>query len=349
MRAAGIIVVAALLLAGCGAGDEPARTPAPKASATAAPAHTGLMGALASVKAGEAAHKAFSWTDVAGVRKVAGYPDHTADLRFDDNRKTRWMQALGAGAEALGGDAFTLGKVGERLGFDYLSADAATSIGDPPRRAVRLDGVDSAAVADAARRLGAKEVPSNGHTILARRPEGKMDLDDPLSRLGVLSGANRIATDHGAAVLGGFDEPVDEALGHGTSLAAEPDYQAAAACLGDGALFAVIYPGSVAGFGGALVAVGARAEGENAVEVACEIGVPAGAADTKVAALRRSLGPDARTSAGVPMRQVGTLAEAAGGETAGRTWVRAAVRLNRPVGFFTDELVRHGLPQYFGE
>jgi hypothetical protein len=177
-----------------------------------------------------------------------------------------------------------------------------------------------------------------------------MDLNDPLTDLGVLSGANRIATDHGAAVLGGFDEPVDEALGHGPrSLADEPDYQAAAACLGDGALFAVIYPGSVAGFAGALVAVGARAEGENAVEVACEVGVPAGQADPKVAALRKRLGPGARTSAGVPMRQVGTLAEAAGGETAGRTWVRAAVRLNRPVGFFTDELVRHGLPQYFGE
>jgi hypothetical protein len=49
------------------------------------------------------------------------------------------------------------------------------------------------------------------------------------------------------------------------------------------------------------------------------------------------------------MRAAGTiLAEATSGETAGRTWVRAAVRLNCPVGFFTDELVRGSLPQYFG-
>ncbi len=238
--------------------------------------------------------------------------------------------------------------MGERLGFDYLAADSATSIGEPPRRAVRLDGVDGAAVAAAARRLGAKEVRSNGRTILARRPEGKMDLNDPLTELGVLSGTNRIAADGRTAALGGFDEPIDEVLGGGTTLAGEGAYRAAAACLGDGALFAVMYPASVARASGTLVAVGARADGENAVEVACEVGVPPADARRHVAALRKSLGPAARTASGVPMREIGTFAEATSGAAAGSTWVRAAVRLNRPVGFFTNELVRGNLPGYFG-
>ena len=102
----------------------------------------------------------------------------------------------------------------------------------------------------------------------------------------------------------------------------------------------MIYPASVARASGTLVAVGARAEGENAVEVACEVGVPPADAGAHVAALRKRLGPGARTAVGAPMREIGTLAEATSGEPAGGTWVRAAVRLNRPVGFFTNELVR---------
>ena len=109
----------------------------------------------------------------------------------------------------------------------------------------------------------------------------------------------------------------------------------------------MIYPGSVARMGGTLVAVGARAEGENAVEVACEVGVPAGQVDAHVAALRKCLAPASRTPNGAPIREIGTLAGATSGKAAGRTWVRAAVRTNHPVGFFTNELVRGSLPQYF--
>jgi hypothetical protein len=110
----------------------------------------------------------------------------------------------------------------------------------------------------------------------------------------------------------------------------------------------VIYPTSVVKASGTLVAVGARADGQNAVELACEVGVPPADAARHVAALRKSLGPNARLPGGEPVREIGTLAEAASGKAAGRTWVRAAVRLNRPVGFFTNELVRGDLPQYFG-
>ena len=135
MRAlVGVCVGLAALWAGCGGGDG---SPAPTetATATATAARTGLRGALAAVKSGEAAHQAFYWTDVAGVRDVAGYPARAADLKVRGNRQSRWLLPLGAGADALGGDAFMLGKVGERLGFDYLAADSATSIGEPPRRA----------------------------------------------------------------------------------------------------------------------------------------------------------------------------------------------------------------------
>jgi hypothetical protein len=351
MRAlAGVCAASALLWAGCGGGKQaPAKTSAPTATAAATAGSQKLLDALAEVKSGEAAHKALYWSNIAGLRQVAGYPDHTADLKVDDNRQSRWLLGLSVGAESLArGDMTAMDKVGERLGFDYLGAGSSTSIGEPPREAMRLDGVDGAAVAAAARRLGAKPVQSSGRTILARRDEGKQDFNDPLTNLGVLAGANRISAAGRTAALGAFDEPVDEVLGGGTSLADEGEYQAAAACLGDGALYAVIYPTSVVKASGTLVAVGARADGQNAVELACEVGVPPADAARHVAALRKSLGPNARLPGGEPVREIGTLAEAASGKAAGRTWVRAAVRLNRPVGFFTNELVRGDLPQYFG-
>src|SRR5262245_24650511 len=161
MRAlVGVCVAAALLMAGCGGKDEPpapAKTTAPKATATAPSGAAKLLDALAEVKSGEAAHKAFYWSNIAGLRDVAGYPDHIADLKFDSNRRSRWLLGLGVGAQALGqGDAAVLAKVGERLGFDYLAATSALSIGEPARPGGRLDGGDGGGVAGGGRKLGAK-------------------------------------------------------------------------------------------------------------------------------------------------------------------------------------------------
>jgi hypothetical protein len=93
MRGVGMILAAALLLAGCGrAQEEPAKraTPAPK------PAATALLGALAAVGAGEDARQGFQFSDVKRLRTLGGYPDHVADLRLVDE-KLRWAQALAMG------------------------------------------------------------------------------------------------------------------------------------------------------------------------------------------------------------------------------------------------------------
>jgi hypothetical protein len=64
----------------------------------------------------------------------------------------------------------------------------------------------------------------------------------------------------------------------------------------------------------------------------------------------RRLGDDALYAVIYPTSVVkasGTLTDASSGEAAGRTWVRASVRLNRPAGFLTSELVRGNVARYF--
>src|SRR5262245_34700652 len=115
------------------------------------------FGAVEAVLPSCRAMRHWYWSNIAGLRDVAGYPDHIADLKFDSNRRSRWLLGLGVGAQALGqGDATVLAKVGQRLGFDYLAATSALSIGEPARPGGRLDGGDGGGVAGGGRKLGAK-------------------------------------------------------------------------------------------------------------------------------------------------------------------------------------------------
>ena len=124
--------------------------------------------------------------------------------------------------------------IAEKTGIDVFAGDQALSIGEPPRRAVRLDGTDGGAFSAALTKLGAKPQDALGRHFLAIGEEGGFDVKSPLAQLGVLSELDRAVVDGDTVAWGAFEAPVDEALGgSGSSLADNPSYAAAADCLGD--------------------------------------------------------------------------------------------------------------------
>jgi hypothetical protein len=357
MRAlAGVCVVSATLWAGCGGGAEKPPAPAKTATPTksAEPVEPGLPGALGAVTSGQASRELFAWTDIARVRQVAGLSEHVADLHDMSQVQNNWLTPLSIGATSISGGLLiqeTWGALQQRLGFDYLRGTRAISIGEPPRRAFRLDGVAAAPVAAALRRGRVQTVgDARGHTIFARRPEGKMDIEDPLTEAGILNVANRIAAAGRTVAMAAEDAQVTAVLGGGRTLADEPEYQATADCLGD-VVSAEIYPARLYRLTSSVVAVGTRAGGQTLEWVACDVGVAPAEAGGLVAGLRKRLAPDAKT----PDRRarIGdtvTLVGADSGQAAGRTWVRAVARPagQGPGALFIDALTNASMGYYFG-
>jgi hypothetical protein len=350
MRALWIMLVAGMLLAGCGGSAE--EKPAAKTAApTPKPAATALLGALAAVGAGEDARDGFQFSDIKRLRALGGYPERAADVRLSDE-KLRWAQALAMGAEPIGGDTVRWSELQKHLAIDYMQADRAIGIGEPPHRGLRLDGLPAGPVLDAAHRAGAKDVESQGRTILARQPEGKIDfVKDPLGQLGLTPVTNRVAADGETVVLGGYDATVAELLGgSGDSLADLSNYQAAASCLGD-VVAVQMYPGRVARIGGALIAFGIREAGGGArEEVLCNVGVSPQEADKQLAALRKRLAPDAISpQTRAPVGEVIESSSERRGSAAGLTFVQLTVRPSEETsGFIGRALADHSLDYLFG-
>src|SRR4051794_2869677 len=120
-------------VAACG-GDDPAQPSG------------GLADALDAVSAGPASEERFAWSDVAAIRKLGDLPASADELDFQKLRP--WDYALGTGAPQL---VTAMKPLAEELHVDLLAADRAITIGLPRKTAVRLDGVDGAAMEDALR------------------------------------------------------------------------------------------------------------------------------------------------------------------------------------------------------
>jgi hypothetical protein len=356
MRAlVGVCVASAMLLAGCGGGSD--KPPAPANTATpaktGAPVEPGLTGALRAVTSGQASREFFAWTDIARVRQVAGFPEHVANLHDGPSQaKANWLTPLAVGSTSLGtsGDQ-VWPALQERLGFDYMQGARSISIGLPPRRAFRLDGVAAAPVAATLRRGRVRTVgDAEGHAIFARMPENKIDIDDPLGQAGILNAANRISAEGRTVAMASEDAQVTAVLGAGRTLADEPEYRAAADCLGD-VVSAEIYPARLFRLASSLVAVGTRASGQTLEWVACDVGVAPGEADGLVAGLRRRLAPEAKTpDSGARIGDTARLVGADSGQAADHTWVRAVTRSpGDGPGYLLDAaLINGSLGYYFG-
>ena len=124
------VISAALLLAGCGADDEPEPTR--------------LEQAMATVPGGDPVGSGYAWVDLQRLRE--GGAPLAADLR--------WAR------RALGPDARDLARRSRelvRLGLDPLEADAVFAVTSNYAFSARFDGIDPAGIERTLRASGARE------------------------------------------------------------------------------------------------------------------------------------------------------------------------------------------------
>ena len=248
---------------------------------------TSLDAALRSVKGGPHALDYFEWGDSGATRALSGA---TASNPFP--RGSRWLMTVGLGA---GGFLRDIDIVKEELGVDFLRVDSASLIGTSPYVAVRLEGpgVDGARVEQALRALGAEtKIGAGGRQYLARGEEGGYDLDVPVRALSISPGINRAVVGPTSLAIGKYEEPVDQILGGGRTLADAPDHAAVSACLGD-AVGATIFGKQYISLPGVrLVAIGNRRPpaGREAEidEVACVVVDDVATAEKQAATLRQA-------------------------------------------------------------
>ncbi|WP_367130055.1 hypothetical protein [Saccharothrix sp. HUAS TT1] len=234
------VALVALLLVGCTAeADVPAPPPA-----------TGLLGALAGVRATDESSALVEYGDVAAVRS----------LRQRDPE--RFAGLLGHGYSDLAARGPVLPDL---LGFDPALATTALRVGQPPTWAavLRMD-VDVAAVDAKLAALGGRR-DDGGSWTTAR--DNEVDRDGPLAAAGIVTGFQRVRVEAGAVA----HAPGGEALTWVTeppgakSLAADPMIGELARCLGEVTAALISKPRS-----GLPVAAGVRTTpaGE-ATEVVC--------------------------------------------------------------------------------
>ncbi len=277
--------MSALFTAGCGSQTSSRSIPG------AAP---GLVQALGVVRDSSYARAYFEWSDLAAVRKLAGLPAG-ANQPLNENR--RWGNVFGVGTDGL---ALYEPVITTKAGIDFLRADRGIKVGMPPNVALRVDGpgVDGAAVARKLTALGAKRESAGGRTFLAMGAPHSINLGSPLAQAGVLNQLDRVVASGHTVAAGSADPPVEAVLGGGRSLASDAAFRAAAGCLGDVIVAAIVPASSVqAGPAADLVAVGDRRPSSATApvtEVLCAVDEGASVAKRQAAAMRRALGASGR-------------------------------------------------------
>ena len=306
------------LLAGCGSDPEPAPPPGPLAAALAEVGGGGEQGSLG-----------VGWTEPALARAAGVTPELMA-------------AALGPNAQSVVEAAPELRR---RFRFDPLSARRLVSVGGSYAFGLRLDGIGGSG-------LGAALVATGGHP--KRSTEG-LDLVDvgpyaqvpqPLLRAGVFGLGARDAFTPDFTVLAISATSRAALLGHDGRLIEEPDYRAAADCLGDVAAARMVSERHLLSVevGIDLVAAGLGGDGETL----CVLGGTAERAQRTADALRDALAAgahDPRT--GQPLSElIEPGAEVTVSSHDGVSVVRAAVTpLKGKRGFFFGTIARGSLVQ----
>jgi hypothetical protein len=247
--------------------------------------------------------------------------------------------ALGPNAETAVEQAATLRR---RFGFDPLAAERLVSLGGSYAFGLRLDGVGGQRLQDALIAAGGRVRNSDGWQIL--------DVGDyavvpgPLLRSGVRGLGARDAFGPGLTVLAISVTARAALLGSGDRLIDEPNYRAAAACLGEVVAVRMVPERHLLSveFGIDLIAVGV-ARGR---EVLCVLGGTADRAERTTAALRASLAPSAREPrTGEPIGKLVRAAEVEKRSYEGVEVVRAELRpaAGRRLGFLFATIARGSL------
>jgi hypothetical protein len=280
---AALVGVCALLLAGCGGGEDELDSPSEEP--------TEFARALEGIGQGAAPEgTGFGWIDIAAIREAAG-PDAVRAV----------ARALGPGADEL----LERGAGIERaIGFDPLAADAVTSLGASYAFGIRLDGVRAVRLGDLLRDAGARDYPIGAWTGYDLGEQGQASTSGPLAALDNLG--SRVAIRPGAAILARVDSARHALLGVGESPLADERLAFATACLGD-----VDAARTLPGASPALIAIGRRPGPSSApAEVLCAIGDSAADAERRAEALTEAFAPDAAEPlTGQPMSELVASAE----------------------------------------
>jgi hypothetical protein len=235
-----LLVGCAALSAGCSAEADGA-PPTPD---------TGLLGALADVRATAESSVLVEYGDVAAVRALlAADPERFGGLQ-------------GYGYSDLAGHSRVLPDL---IGFDPAAATTALRVGQPPTWAavLRMD-VDVAVVDAKLQALGGRKGGSGTWTT---GPDHEIDPDGPLAQAGIVTGFQQVRVQAGAVT----HAPAGEALKWVTepagdnSLAADPMIGELARCLGEVSAAVISKPKS-----GLPVAAGVRITADGGTtEVVC--------------------------------------------------------------------------------
>ena len=324
-RIAGLVTGFVLLLAGCGGGG---------GSASGGP--TDLTAALGTVKDSVYSRAYFEWSDLAAVRKLAGLPP-SARHYSEHAIFSRWIDVFGVGTDGL---AALEPRITDTTSIDFLAAESAIGIGQPPDHAMRIDGsgVDAAAVTHSLLALGAKRESSGGRTFLALGGQNTVNLNSPLVSLGAVNQLDRVVASGHTVVGGSANGPVDSLLGGGRSLSADSAYTAAASCLGS-VIVAVIAPPAKlnAATPAELLAFGVLKPSSSTApvrEVLCAVDTSAGVAEQQAARMKTVLGPASQVRA-LPQSRVQSVTVKQI-KTGSIDLMQGTVTLkpNAPVGFF---------------
>ena len=234
------MALVAVLLVGCAA----------EAEVPPAGTRTGLLDALAGVRATAESSVLVEYGDVAAVRALSGKDEE------------RFAGLRGYGYSDLAGHSRVLPDL---VGFDPALATTALRVGQPPMSAavLRMD-VDVASVDGKLAGLGGKK---GGSGTWITGDDDEVDVDGALARAGIVTGFQRVRVEPGAVTRATGDEALQWLTGAAgeRSLAADPMIGELARCLGEVSAAMISKPRS-----GLPVAAGVRttAAGE-ATEVVC--------------------------------------------------------------------------------
>jgi hypothetical protein len=314
-------------LASCG-GEEPA------------PPGTRFAAALGSVGGGgEHGSLGLGWVDERAAQRQA------RAIRIELER------ALGPNATSVPEAAPTLRR---RFGLDPRAATALVSLGGSYAFGLRLDGLGAPGLRRALIAAGGRVRAADGAQLL--RIGGYAQVPRPLLTSGVSGLGARDAFAPDRTVLAISEMARASLLGRGDSLLAQPDYAAAASCLGD-VIAARLVPDALVlstELHTDLVALGIvrpPSGGRPANEVLCLLGGSAADGGRHAAALRDSLAPTARVprlGGRVGSRVVRVEVERPT-ETVEAVRARLGLAAGTRPGFLFDLLAAGALPALLGE
>jgi hypothetical protein len=322
---ASILIVVSL--ASCG-GEEPG------------PPANGFAAALASVGGG-GEHGSL------GV----GWVDERAALRLPPPTRTELERALGPNAASV---LKAAPKLRRRFGFEPDAATALVSLGGSYAFGLRLDGVEASGLRRALVAAGGVVSAADGVRLLGIG--GYAEVPRPLLAAGVSGLGARDAFAPDRTVLAISETARASLLGLGDSLLEQPDYAAAASCLGN-VIAARLIPDVLVlstDLHTDLIAVGiARPPGGGRPrqEVLCLLGGTAADAGRHTAALRDTLAPMARVPrlGEVVGRRVTTVKVERPDAAVEAVRARLGLAAGARPGFLFDLVAAGALPALLGE